>query len=423
MPFWKVEAKYTLSADTLEEVISNSISSADATLTEDIDFEEIVGKKGTELNLTISLETSDILKSFNASPKRLVENIITKNVDKLYTQLEDTLNLLIKNTLTAVVKTTFAGSIKEEIKNTISSVETDSEASEELKKAGVTDKYLEDKTNNLVDLIYKKGSTSASVVNETLTIVDETIAMMKENNPEQYGDLSLEGEARTDLETELLDYFGALENEDGTLNPEGFTADFLATLLEGTDSDTSAVTATPISAKATSKKSAESDASEELREVLTDKLLEVIGDATETLATIIKVLGYVIIATFIIWALPIVKIALKFNNRNNAIKLSLPIWWGSIPYVVLCLFPTLFFAFMKTPPEAIASAMGGLDLLNGFSITFSSCAIVSFIVGIALAVLVLFFYGKQRKILKKGGGYAQTTQSADTKTVSENTAE
>ena len=421
MPFWKVEAKYILSAETLEDTISIAIVSENDFLEEDINFEEIVGKNGTELNLTITLQTSDILSSFSTKPKTLVENIIAKNVDDLYLQLEDTLNLLIKNTLTAVVKTTFAVSIKEEVKSTISSIETDLDASKALTDAGVDDKYLEGMANDLVDLIYKKGSTSASVTNETLNMVDETIAMMKKNNPSKYRDLSLEGEERENLKADLLNYFNELEKEDGTLDPESFTTDLLISLLNETTSNTSADLASPLSATAMAKKSTKKDSTKELRETLTDKLLEVLGGATQALATVIKILGYVIIATFIIWAIPILKIALKFNSSNNAIKLGLPIWFGSIPYIVLCLLPTLFFTFMKTPPAALASIMGGANALNGLSITFTSCTMVSFIVGIALAVLVLFFYGKQRRILKHGG-YAQTTQP-DTKTETENTNE
>ena len=51
-----------------------------------------------------------------------------------------------------------------------------------------------------------------------------------------------------------------------------------------------------------------------------------------------------------------------------------------------------------------------VHFVNNLSISFNSCAIVSCIAGIMLAVFVIFFYGKQRKMLKEGGGYTQTSQ-------------
>ena len=106
------------------------------------------------------------------------------------------------------------------------------------------------------------------------------------------------------------------------------------------------------------------------------------------------------------WLIPILKIALRWKKNNNAIKVGLPIWFGSIPFVYLCLLPTIGLSVAK---DALASSgmLGEMDLFSALSISFSSCAIVSFIAGIALAIFVIVYYGRQRKLLKKGLGYVK----------------
>ena len=91
--------------------------------------------------------------------------------------------------------------------------------------------------------------------------------------------------------------------------------------------------------------------------------------------------------------------------KNPAIKLGLPIWLGSIPYVDLSLVPSLALSTLKNPPAQLADMMGdaleNMSVLNDLSINFFSCACVSFYIGIALAIFVIVYYGRLRKRLKK----------------------
>lgn len=421
MPFWQVTAKYTLTADTLKTMLpsaEDNASDPDAPIDTDdllskIDFSEVVGKEGITLSLSITLETTDVLSAISAEPTELVETILDTNVHNLVNQISEPMNTVVKSTVKVVVKTALTEGIKEEVKKTLGENATDAQLTEELKNAGLDEAFIDKKTSDLVDTIYEPGTTSESAADATVDIAMEFAQKMKDSGNPDYADLELTEETKADLKEELVEQFKNFENEDGTIDPDAFTTDFLLEMLKGENAkddettETATVLATPLSAKPMSDGSSETDANAELRQALTDKLMEILGGAKDKIAMVIKVLGYVILVTFAIWLLPIVKILLKLQKRNNAIKVGLPIWLGSLPFVVLCLLPTIAFTLLKNPPAALAGAM---DALGGLSITFTSCAIVSFIVGIALAVLVLFFYGKQRKILKSGGGYIQTSQ-------------
>ncbi len=427
MPFWTVKAEYTLTAETIQGLLPSAEGGEDEGEDGPIDADdiyanlnlaEIVGEDGITLKVAISLETADILSALSSNPAELVEKILDDNVHNLVDQMSETLNGIVKKTVSSVVKTALSEGIKEEIKNALGEGTTDEEAKAELNAAGLTDEYLDEKATQLVDNIYADGATSESAAEATMDIVEESIQIMKDSGNPDYADIELTPEAKAELKETLIEQFKNFENEDGTIDPEAFTSDFLLSMLKGEseesgdNADTAAVFATPLSAKPAPEDTAENDATAELRQVLTDKLLEALNGAEETIALVIKVLSYVIIATFVIWALPILKILLKWKKRNNAIKVGMPIWLGSIPYVVLCFLPTVALNLLKNPPEALAGAFEGMEVLNNLSVTFNSCAIVSCIAGIILAVLVLFFYGKQRKILKRGG-YTQASQPSN----------
>lgn len=416
MPFWQVNVKYTLTAEKMHTLLPSSgegSSESDSDEPMDaldvysnLDFTEIVGNDGITLQVGISLETEDILNSLSAEPTELVESILDANVANLVGQLDETLNVVVKKVVTSVVKVALTEGIKDEIKKKLGEGTTDETAKEKLNEIGLDDEYIDQKTNQLVDSIYKDGATPESAAEETLNIVEEAVQKMKDSGNPDYEDIEFTEETREELKADLMEQFKNFENDDGSIDPEAFTSEFLLNMLKGEDSsesETAIKLATPLSAKATETAN-EKDAKAELRKALTEKLMEALDGAEKYVATAIQILAYVILATFVIWAFPILKILLKLTRKNNAIKVGGPIWFGSIPYVVLCLLPTIALSFAGNVPE--------LSALSGLSITFSSCGIVSFVAGIVLAIFVLFFYRKMRKELryaKKYGynGYAR----------------
>ena len=399
MPFWRVNIKYTLTAETLEEILPDDTDTGSEdvnSIYEGINFSELLDED-IPLSISIELQTADVLGAMGSDANKLVENILYNNVHNIIDQMDPYINDMVQKLVKTVVKTTFKEELKKQVKESLGEGTTDEQTQEELNNMGLSDEYIDEKTDKLVDTIYTPGATVDDAVNETIDIVKDSIQKMQTDGSEEYQNAELSPEAEAELRAELEEKFKHLENEDGTLDPEGFTTDFLLDMLKGEEaaSDvTGASLATPLSAKADDLTEEQNEAKEELKQVLTDKLMELIGDASDVIAMVLQYISYVVLFTFVIWALPILKILIKMGSKNNAIKLGGPIWLGSIPFLVLCAAPM---GALMLLGDKIAQSIGGL------SITFFSCSIVSFIIGIVLAVFTLFFYGRLRKKLKYGG--------------------
>lgn len=407
MPFWRVSVKYTLTAEALEEILPDSSENASEETNDilsNVNFAELV-EEGVTLSLAIELQTVDVLGAMGAQADALVKTILQNNVNSIVTQLDPVINQMVKKVVKTVVKTTFVEELKTQIKNNLTEGATDEQVQQELEAIGLTEEEIDKKAEQLVDAVYAENATVDTVVDETIDIVKDSLESMKESGKEEYADIELSPETEAELRDQLSEQLASFAKEDGTLDPEGFTADFLLGMLkENTDTapeETARVSlAKPLSAQSGSQSSEQTqdqtqeqrDAKEELKQLLTDKLMGLLGDATPIIATVLNVICYVILFTFFTWAYLIIKILAKLKKANNAIKLKLPIWLGSLPYVILCLIPTIA---LKTLTGKVIPDLGPLV------ISFSSCSIVSFIIGLVLAVFSIAYYGRLRKHLKK----------------------
>ena len=194
-----------------------------------------------------------------------------------------------------------------------------------------------------------------------------------------------------------------------TIDPEAFTSDFLLNMLkekEGSTSDetVNATYAKPLSVKYVSSEHSETpseeDTKEELKDLLAEKLMGTLGGAADIIVQVIQYLSYVLFFTFFTWLYLIIKILAKLKKVNNAIKLKLPIWLGSLPFVVLCLFPMI----------GIKVAANMVPMLGSLTIRFMSAGLVSFIIGIGFMFFTTFYYGKLRKALKEAAKAGYTLE-------------
>ena len=405
MPFWRVNVKYTVTAETLESILPTS-SGDESNATDDIlgnlNIAELIDG-GITLSLAIELQTADILGAMGPKADMLVKTILNNNVNSIIAQIDPVINDMVKKIVKTVVKDVFVSELKTKIKENLTENLTDEEITKELEEIGLSEEDIDQKANQLVDAVYAENATVESVVDETIDIVKDSIQNMQASGKEEYANVELTPEAEAELREQIASKLQDFTQEDGvTLDPEGFTADFLLDMLkESTETppeDTARVSlAKPLSANS-NLSAEEKDAKKELKELLTDKLMELIGDAADIIATALNVICYVILFTFFTWAYLIIKILAKLKKPNNTIKLKLPIWLGSLPYIVLCLIPTV----------ALKAASGALPSeLDALVITFSSCSIVSFIIGIVLAVFSIVYYGGLRKTLKNKAAFWQ----------------
>ena len=422
MPFWKVEVSYTLTADSMKEMIldvtedtgvdygegENEVDVETDDIINDIDFTDILGEDGLTLALSIRLETTDVLSSLTGNPEKVVGNIVSSNVENLVAQLNETIDKVAKAIVSVGTKTVLKEALKEQVKQSLEERgenATNEAVQAELNEMGLNDEYIDQQTDKLVEAVYAEGATTDSVAEETVKIVEEALVKMNAHDPENYV-AELTEEERADLKAEISDVLVEFTDENGVIDINGFASSMLTEAL-GDSEDEEYNDEYPIDGmRAIAPMSAEEDSEEvagDLKTALTDALMEALGEATEYIVIALKVLSGLILFSFFTWAYLIIKILVKLRMKNNAIKLKLPIWLGSIPFTFLHLIPTVAMMIVK---NNMSSMMGeeseaASTIMEGLNISFFSCAWLSFVIGAFFFFFAIFYYGKLRKKLKK----------------------
>lgn len=458
MPFWKVEVSYTLTADSIKEMLDSAIDEASAedgnesmqatkkataatnaeendenesdegansgesggfdldnTLNE-MDFSEIVGEDGLTISLSLQFETKDILSSYTDNPETVVENILNENVSNLVDQFTPTINKIAKSAVKMATRTVLKEELKAQVKNNLP-VANDEEAQRELDEMGLTDEYIKTQTDKLVDTFYEDDMTPEKAADATVEVVEDAITKMKESGREEFADIELSEENKAELREEITEVLEEFTDDEGNLDMDGFVSKLLSELInssEGEDDYNTEIkgmrAVAPLAASGAQGSSDEAaEISEELKADLTKSLMEKLSGSVEIIALVFKCIGYVILFSFATWAYLILKILVKMGMKNNAIKLKLPILLGSIPFVVLQLIPSTAVWLLKSQPSWIFDKieMSAEDLaeintvIKPLNIRFSCCAWLSFVIGCALFFFVIFYYGKLRRKMKK----------------------
>ncbi len=478
MPFWKVEVSYTLTADSIKEMLNSAIEDESAegdnelvrttkkvivatnaeendenesneendenssknesneendenssenesdengdfdldNALNEIDFSEIVGEDGLTISLSLQLETKDILSSYTAEPKTVVENILNENVSNLVDQLTPTINEIAKSAVKTATRTVLKEQLKEQVKNNLADVTTDEEAQRELDEMGLTDEYIKTQTDKLVDTFYEDDMTPEKAADATVEIVEDAMQKMKDSGREEFADIELTEEDKAELKEEITEVLKEFTDDEGNLDMDGFVSKLLSELINSSEENDNSTeiegmrTVTPLAASGEQSSSDEAaEISEELKAELTKSLMEQLDDSVEIIALVFEYIGYVILFSFFTWAYLILKILVKTGMKNNAIKLKLPILLGSIPYIVLQLIPSTAISLLKNQPswlfdniEISADELAEINtVMQPLNIRFSCCAWLSFAIGCALFFFVIFYYGKLRRKMKK----------------------
>ena len=274
-----------------------------------------------------------------------------------------------------------------------------------MESLGVTEEYLNEKIDGLVDTLYEEGTTTDSAADAIINVVETTLTDMKNNGGENF---EMSETAKEELKENIKEILSEFADEDGNLNLNDLTASLLLGLLNsdsaeaGEDTQPVAMRTSAVMGVADTTDE-ETELSAELKTKLTNLLMEALDD--DVLAAIAKgvqIVSYVILFCIFTWAYLIVKIILKLGAKNNAIKLKLPLWFGSLPCWALYIIPTMTFDMLLSPTGPLASTIGAeaMQSLSYLSVTFSSCTIVPFVVGLFLTFFVFFYYKKLRRRLK-----------------------
>lgn len=415
-PFWKVKIDYILQEEALEKMLEGALDE----LPENIDLGEIVGD-GIPLHLSPEIQTTDLFSSFTDSePQKAVERAIESNVDSLVDQLTPTLDEIAEKIVRATTKSNIGYIVREQVQNFLSTSDpsvTDEKVQELLDKAGFTDEYIAEKTDELIDAIYAENATIQSVSEKTVSVVEEVFGKLANSGEELFEDATLTEENKKQIENDISEALSIIANEDGDLNVNDFVSSLLLELIRSSkkedetekESGAFALLSADLD-EAAAKKEGSADAEDvqqelknELKQYIMNNLPE--GSADKIVFVLRIACGTLCFAMFT-WAYLVLKILVKLFSKNPAIKLKLPIWLGWLPFLLLVLLPTGAIALLKSSPAFLvdlltAKTMAKItETLSAVSLTFSSSGRISFAAAIILIVISVP-YGIFRKNLKR----------------------
>lgn len=412
-PLWKVNVNYTLTAETFKMMTNGSGTSGESaggagsgaatgesTQTDDMmkEIEKELDANPIQAQFGIQLQTTTLLSSFAGNGEKIVADLIGYNVDSLVEQLSGTM----KDVSKVAVKSATKASLKEMLK--------DEDGNEyQWKNETVVNEELDKLTDALV-------SDNATVTSVSDAAVDAVANIYKSETGEEISEAD-----KAKAREELVKVLQEVADENGNIDSDKLIADLLTQAMNGSQGSgengnktggESSGTKQEAGAKysfaaftayaegetggsGTSSGSESgsgsgtdetADSTEQLKNALTTKINESIGDKMNTVLLALKIAGGVIIFTLFTWAYIILKIVCKSTSQNPVVKLKLPIWLGWLPFLVLYVLPTVAMRFATNAANGAAGAEAGAAL-SGLSVSFATCGIVSAIAALALIIL------------------------------------
>lgn len=402
-PVWRIDLKANISNEMMHELTGGEID----------DLNEALGEDGTDVSLSIALDSMAVaqcLVQWDAAA--MVDDILDRNLDSLATQLVAVIEPIAKNT----IKTQASSAVKTEIKNAVkdylSSPEnevTEERVNELLTEAGVTDTYIEEKTDAIIDRLYTNGSSVDGVVDEVMTTVDEVYADLTASNVEEFQDIALTEESRESIRNAVADIVTDYADENGYINPEEIVNQLVIEALQSMSGEsseeegagTAALTAASYAAASEAQQPADPSAQQpagssgsneqlktELKNYLSEQLLEGPAAPAVFLPFVMLGLGILLAISLLSWVYLLVKILCKTFMKNKYVKVKMPIILGWFLFLFLMLLPNLALTYIPTMLAGVlpAEILSVFTMLTGT--TFFSSAMYA---AIAAAVLVVLW--------------------------------
>lgn len=403
-PVWRIDVKANISNEMMHDLTGGEID----------DLNEALGEDGTDVSLSIALDSMAVaqcLVQWDAAA--MVSDILDRNLDSLATQLVAVIEPIAKNT----IKTQASSAVKTEIKNAVkdylSSPEnevTEERVNELLTEAGVTDTYIEEKTDAIIDRLYESASTVDGVVDEVMTTVDEVYADLTASNVEEFQDIALTEESRESIRSAVADIVTDYADENGYINPEEIVNRLVIEALQSMSGEsseeegagTAALTAASYAAASEAQQPADPSAQQpagssgsneqlktELKNYLSEQLLEGPAAPAVFLPFVMLGLGILLAISLLSWVYLLVKILFKTFMKNKYVKVKMPIILGWFLFLFLMLLPNLALTYIPTMLAGVlpAEILSVFTMLTGT--TFFSSAMYAAIAAAVLVVLCI----------------------------------
>lgn len=403
-PVWRIDVKANISNEMMHELTGGEID----------DLNEALGEDGTDVSLSIALDSMAVaqcLMQWDAAA--MVDDILDRNLDSLATQLVAVIEPIAKNT----IKTQASSAVKTEIKNAVkdylSSPEnevTEERVNELLTEAGVTDTYIEEKTDAIIDRLYTNGSSVDGVVDEVMTTVDEVYTDLTASNVEEFQDIALTEESRESIRNAVADIVTDYADENGYINPEEIVNRLVIEALQSMSGEsseeegagTAALTAASYAAASEAQQPSDPSAQQpagssgsneqlktELKNYLSEQLLEGPAAPAVFLPFVMLGLGILLAISLLSWVYLLLKILCKTFMKNKYVKVKMPIILGWFLFLFLMLLPNLALTYIPTMLAGVlpAEILSVFTMLTGT--TFFSSAMYAAIAAAVLVVLCI----------------------------------
>lgn len=404
-PVWRIDLKANISNEMMHELTGGEID----------DLNEALGEDGTDVSLSIALDSMAVaqcLVQWDAAA--MVDDILDRNIDSLAGQLVTVVEPIAKNSIKNQASSAVKTEIKNAVKDYLSSPEnekTEEEVNALLTEAGVTDTYIEEKTDAIIDRLYESGSTVDGVVDEVMRTVDEVYAdLTAASNVEEFQDIALTEESRESIRNAVADIVTDYADENGYINPEEIVNQLVIEALQSMSGEsseeegagTAALTAASYAAASEAQQPADPSAQQspgssgsneqlktELKNYLSEQLLEGPAAPAVFLPFVMLGLGILLAISLLSWVYLLLKILCKTFMKNKYVKVKMPIILGWFLFLFLMLLPNLALTYIPTMLAGVlpAEILSVFTMLSGTS--FFSSAMYAAIAAAVLIVLCI----------------------------------
>ncbi len=367
-PVWKINARYTISDEQLNEMLGD-----------DIEFKSESGE-GVDVNLNLKFDSVHILSAFvDGDANKTVERIVDSNLDNIVAQISSSISAITKEVVHTVAAQMVREELKTQVKNYLDTITQEGETpvSAEyvqalLNESGVTDEYISDKVGTLIDEVYKPDATVDKICDETIVIAKDAYTKLQDSGMKEFTELEFNEENEQAVRSAITDVLNEAADENGNINAEEFVNDlilqFMKELNDTEDPESSFAAIQPLSAVTLAENdTAENTSStEELKAEIKTFILNLVP--LETLNSVVFIvlisLAAILCISLLSWIYLLIKIIVKYFSKNPGVKLKCPIILGWLPYLIFYVLPTVAMIvlpqFVKLPAITLAFASSGM---------------------------------------------------------------
>ena len=414
--FWKVNVSLTITRDMISDMVASDSADSDSEWIQ-AELNNIIDEDGVPVELAFAVETGDVIGSFTGDPAETIDALIGKNVDRIVESLRGPLTEVAKGTAKSVAKTTVKDQVHKNVKDYLTrqggDAVSDAEVAEKMQTLGITDEYIGNKTDIIIDKIFKDGSTVDSVTDDVMDTIDTVLSDIRTNaaahsaEDESYADLvdlELSEEDRAAIREDVAEAIGQLsESEDGAIDADALIASLISQALAGKGNgggQEGARGAMTLAEAPMSEDTAQKE--QELEEQVKNYILDMLPEGThDYLIWVFRAMAILMLISVLSWAYILIKLLVKVFSRpaDPTVKLKCPIWHGWLPYLILVGIPSLALIllpnFIQNIPAETAS------LLSSLQLSVSSAGVIAAIAALVCFVISIFYMVMRKQFRRR----------------------